>query len=262
MEQEKPVKMVRSVERTLKILMCVAAADKPLGLSEISAATGVDKATALRLLATLEAFRLVRRDDADRKYAVGAGVWQLSKFYQNDLRTVAQPYLRSLADTTGESVTLVVKRGLERVVLMAIEATHELRIVPALNSVVPIYSGASGKVFMAFMPEAERDRIIELTGLKPLNERGLTDRKSFLTALEQVRRDGYAATIGDVTLGAAAVAAPVFGPAGVLQGVVSLRGPEARLTPERVKLLAPLVVEAADALSRELMGGGTAKGNG
>jgi DNA-binding IclR family transcriptional regulator len=148
----------------------------------------------------------------------------------------------------------MVERGLERVVLMAIEASHELRVVPALNSVVPIYSGASGKVFMAFMPEAERDRIIEVTGLKPVNERGLTDRKSFLKALEQVRKDGYAVTVGDVTLGAVAVAAPIFGRSDVLQGVVSVRGPEARMTSERVKLLAPLVVETADAISREVIG--------
>jgi DNA-binding IclR family transcriptional regulator len=254
MEQDKPAKLVRSVERTLMILFCVASARKPLGLSEISAATNVDKATALRLLSTLEAFRLVKRDDTSRKYAVGSGVWQLSKSYQIDLRNVAQPYLRSLRDTTGESVSLMVERGLERVVLMAIEASHELRVVPALNSVVPIYSGASGKVFMAFMPEAERDRIIEVTGLKPVNERGLTDRKSFLKALEQVRKDGYAVTVGDVTLGAVAVAAPIFGRADVLQGVVSVRGPEARMTSERVKLLAPLVVETADAISREVIG--------
>jgi DNA-binding IclR family transcriptional regulator len=249
MEQDKPVKLVRSVERTLMILFCVASARKPLGLSEISAATNVDKATALRLLSTLEAFRLVKRDDTSRKYAVGSGVWQLSKSYQVDLRNVAQPYLRSLRDTTGESVSLMVERGLERVVLMAIEASHELRVVPALNSVVPIYSGASGKVFMAFMPEAERDRIIEVTGLKPVNERGLTDRKSFLKALELVRKDGYAVTVGDVT-----VAAPIFGRSDVLQGVVSVRGPEARMTSERVKLLAPLVVETADTISREIIG--------
>ena len=45
--------------------------------------------------------------------------------------------------------------------------------------------------------------------LTPVNERGLTDRRSFLEALKQVRKDGYAAAVGDVTFGAAAVAAPV-----------------------------------------------------
>ena len=104
------------------------------------------------------------------------------------------------------------------------------------------------------MPEAERNRIIEVTGLKPVNENALTDRKSFLKSLEQVRKDGYATTRGDVTLGAAAIAAPIFDRSGVLQGVVSLRGPEARMTGERVKQVAPLVVETADAISRELMG--------
>lgn len=52
---------------------------------------------------------------------------------------------------------------------------------------------------------ARRELIARLT---PVNERGLTDRRSFLKALKQVRKDGYAAAVGDVTFGAAAVAAP------------------------------------------------------
>lgn len=244
------VKTVRSVERTLKLLFCVAGSSKPLSLSEIAVACEVDKATGLRLLKTLEVFRLVKRDPASRKFSIGAGVWRLSRSFQGDLRVIAQPHLQALRDLTGESVSLIVERGLERVVLVAIEAAHELRVVPTLNSVAPIYSGASGKVFMAFMSEAERDRIIEVTNLRPVNERGLTDRKSFLAVIAQVRRDGFATAAGDVTPGAAAVAAPVLDEYGATQAVVSLRGPEQRLTHERIAMIAPLVVEAAQAISR------------
>jgi IclR family transcriptional regulator, KDG regulon repressor len=252
MQDEQTVKTVRSVERTLRILFCVASARQPMGLSEIGAAADVDKATAMRLLNTLVEFRLVNRDAESRKYSIGAGAWQLTAALQSDLRLVAEPHLRALQETTGESASLIVERGLQRVVLTAVEATHELRVVPATNAVVPIYAGASGKVLMAFMPPQERDRIIEVTGLKPVNERGLTDRKSFLAALDQVRADGYAVTVGDVTLGAVAVAAPILDVNGLVRAVVSLRGPEARMTSERIDLLAKLVVETADKISREL----------
>ncbi len=87
--------------------------------------------------------------------------------------------------------------------------------------------------------------------LTPVNERGLTDRRSFLEALKQVRKDGYAAAVGDVTFGAAAVAAPVFNQAGGVEAVVSLRGPEARMSAERIRMIAPLVVETADVISRD-----------
>jgi DNA-binding IclR family transcriptional regulator len=159
-----------------------------------------------------------------------------------------------LRDETGESVCLVVERGLERAVLLVIEASVELRVVPTLNSVVPVYSGASGKVIMAFKPEAERAKIIHATGLAHVTKSGQIDPSTYLENLEQVRKDGYASTSGDVTVGAAAVAAPVFGAEGALEAVVSLRGPAARMTPTRVLTLAPLVVRTADAISRELSG--------
>ena len=253
---EKPQKTVRAAERTLKILFVIAGAPAPLSLAEISAAADVDKATALRLLATLEAFRLVHRDEQSRKFTVGSGAWQLANSYQAELKSIAEPHLRTLRDRTEETVSLVVARGLERVVVMAMEASHELRVVPALNRVTPVYSGASGKVLMAFMPEAERDRVIDLTGLKPVNERSVTDRESFLATLEAVRRQGYAVSAGDVTLGAVAIAAPVSGPQGAVAAAVSLRGPEARLTADRVNRLAPLVVEAARGISQDWAGHG------
>ena len=243
---------VRSVERTLRILFLIAASPQPITLAAISKSTGVDKATALRLLATLESFRLVQRDEDARTYSMGSGAWQLAASYEVELKALAETHLRRLREQTGESVSLVVARGLERVVLMALEAVHELRVVPSPNNVVPVYSGASGKVFMAFMPEEKRNKIIEITALKPVNDQNAIDRDSFLSLLEQVKRDHFAISVGDVTLGASAVAAPILDPRDQVVAVVSLRGPEARLPTDRLKQIAPLVKEAAANISRDL----------
>ena len=256
MNHEKPPQKVRAVDRTLNILFFIASSADPLTLADISGSTGVDKATALRLLATLESFRLVQRDEKNRTYAIGSGAWQLASSYQAALKAISENHLRNLRDITGESVSLVVARGMDRVMLMAMEASHELRVVPQLNSVVPVYSGASGKVFMAFMSSDKREKVIEMTGLRPVNERSVTDRDSFLASLEEVRREGFSVSRGDVTLGADAIAAPIFDPQGEIIAVVSLRGPEARLTSDRVKKLSPLVVEAARNIADDLSGGG------
>lgn len=245
-------KTVRSVDRALRILFYVAGAESPPNLTEISVVEDLDKATAMRLLHTLEKFRLLKRDNVSRRYSIGTGIWQTLKSYQSDLKSVADQQLRDLSKLTGESVSLVVESGFERVVLLVIEATHELRVVPTLNSVVPIYVGASGKVLMAFMPETQRDRIIESTGLKPFNQHALIDRKSFLKLLQTVRDNGYATSIGDVTMGAAAIAAPVLDELGAVHSVVSLRGPVARMGADRLAVLAPLVIETANRIAQEM----------
>ena len=149
LETEKPQNTVRSVERALTVLFEISRSEKPLGVSEISLKAGLDKATALPTAHDARSVRLVQRDRGDAQ--VHGWIWrvaprELLRERPGVDRGAASGRLR---DLTRESVTLVVVRGLERVVLMAVEASHELRVVPALNSVVPIYSGASGKVFMA-----------------------------------------------------------------------------------------------------------------
>lgn len=252
LDRETGVKPVRSVERAIGILFAVCRSAQPVGLSEISRATGVDKATALRLLGTLEGSGLVQRDETSRKYGPGSGVWKLTASWQGDLRLVAEPHLESLRRATEESVSLLTRRGFERVVVMALDAQHELRVVPTVNRVQPVYAGASGKVIMAHLPEDERERIVRETGLAPVNEGDAIDRDSFLEALERVRRDGYAYSVGDVTPGASAIAAPVFDRSGGVAAVVSLRGPDVRMPLRRIRQLAPLVVGAAEAISRDL----------
>lgn len=243
---------VRAVDRALNILFLVSTSTEPLGLTEISRETGIDKATALRLLFTLETFKLVRRDVETRRYLPGPGVWRLSSSWQRDLRTIGHPHLEALCQATQETPSLICPRGLERVCVDAVHAANELSIVPAVGSTQPIHFGASGKIILAFLPEKERDKIIEITKLKSSNPRAVTNRAEFLKILRTVRRRGYATSAGDVTLGAAAVAAPVFNETGRLTAVVSLRGPEVRMPAKRMAQLAPLVIGAANTISQEL----------
>lgn len=245
-------KPVRAVERALKILFFVAENPKAVSLTEVSRKTGLDKATALRLLATLEDFQLVRKDPRTRCYAPGLGVWRLPRGLRDDLREIARPYLETLRRQTNETVSLIIPRGFERVVIDVVATDHELAVVPAVGTSLPVYCGAAGKVIMAFMEDDERDHVIRETGLKPLVPSEAVDRAAFLDVLRRVRQDGYARSIGDVTVGTSALAAPVFDDGQRVVGCVALRGPEIRMTMEHMATLAPLVLEVCGNLSGKL----------
>lgn len=105
------MKLVRSVDRAIKILVLVAQADEPIGLSEISRITQIDKATALRLLSTLEASSLVQRDLTTRRYGPGNNIWRLASYWRNDLRAAGRPHLEALRRATEETVSLVCPRA-------------------------------------------------------------------------------------------------------------------------------------------------------
>ena len=72
--------------------------------------------------------------------------------------------------------------------------------------------------------------------------------------LKDIRKKGYATSIGDVTVGACALAAPVFDANGKVVAAVSLRGPEIRMPKDRLAQMAPLVVEAAARVSSAPLG--------
>jgi IclR family KDG regulon transcriptional repressor len=247
------MKTVQSVQRAISVLFVVTQSENPLGLSEISRRINLDKATVLRLLATLEDSKLVQKDPVTKNYSGGPNLSMLSSYWRNDVRQVCAPHLRALAHQLKETVCVNCPRDLERVCIESIPAHHqELTVVPTIGTAVPIYAGASGKVLTAHMPPQDVDRIIRQTGLKRLTNIGISDRKMFLKHLEAVRKRGYDYSISDVTVGASALAAPVFGADKQIVAALTIRGPEVRMTEEKMKEMAPAIIEAARAISAEL----------
>ncbi|HEX9584508.1 MAG TPA: IclR family transcriptional regulator [Gammaproteobacteria bacterium] len=243
------MKPVRAVERALAILFLVAESDHPLGLSEISRELGFDKATALRLLGTLEQSNLVLQDPATRLYMLGINVSRLTRGFRTDLRSVARPVLESLWQESHETVCLNCARGVARIIVDVIPADHEFSIVPAVGSALPIHLGASGKALMAFFPPETIDRIIRACDEQQGSEYAVTDVEELLKQLRATRRKGFAWSIGDVFPGSAAVAAPVFDQSGNVAASLTLRGPQVRLSRRVLLELAPTVKNAADRLS-------------
>ena len=246
------MKPVRSVERAISILFLVAQSDTPLGLSEISRSIGLDKATSLRLLSTLGNAKLVQQDPISRRYIPGSNISKLYSTWRSDIRNIAKPYMEILQRKTEETICLVCPRGMERVNIEVLPSSHELAVVPVIGSAVPIYSGASGRVFMAYLPEAECTRIIKQTNLQPVTAHSLSETGQFMKELEQVRTSGYAQTTAEVTPHSSSIAGPIFNSAGEIIAAIVVRGPESRMTDQRGAEVAPSIVETARQISDEL----------
>ena len=247
------MKIVQSVQRAISVLFVVTQSEQPLGLSEISRRLNLDKATVLRLLATMEQSKLVRKDPVTKNYSGGSNLSRLSNSWRHDIRQVCGPYVRALSQLVNETVCLNCPRDMERICIESIPAQNqELIVVPTIGTAVPIYAGASGKVLMAYMLPQEADRIIEQTGLKPITDIGITERKILLNHLESVRERGYDYSIGDVTAGASALAAPIFGVDQQIVAALVVRGPAIRMTEEKMKQMAPMITKSAADISAEL----------
>ena len=152
------MKTNRSVERGLSVLLYVCQSETPLGLTEISRGTGLDKATTQRFLSTLVNADMIRVEEGTRRYLQGPGIYN---FWPSEIRKLCRPHLQLLLNKVQETTCLIVPRGKKRVCLDAIEPDRELRIVAPIGRQLPIYLGASGRIFMAFKPVEQVEAILD-----------------------------------------------------------------------------------------------------
>lgn len=237
---------VRAVERALDILLCFADAAE-LSLTEIAGKVGLHKSTVHRLLASLEGKGFVLRDPASEKYRLGFRIWELSaNLSQDDDPEVALlPEMERLRDLLGETISLYVRDGLERIRVQAVQSNQAIRRVAPVGARLPLYVGASSKVLVAFGgPE------VEAQVLDSAPWPGEDERASFLKQLADVRREGYAISIEEREAGAAAVAVPIFNRSQKLAAALAVSGPANRLTAEKMREHAPLLKEVAERMGK------------
>lgn len=239
---------VRAVERALDILLCFTNA-KELSLTEIAVQVNLHKSTVHRLLASLEGKGFLMRDPETEKYRLGFRLWELSVHLSSgdDLGVLLLPEMERLRDIIGETVSLYVRDGLERVRIEAVQSNHAIRRVAPVGARMPLFVGASSKVLTAYADEAVQAQVLQEA------ERSMGfDRQSYLQQLRDTRTQGFATSVEEREPGAAAIAAPVLSRGGKLVAAIAVSGPSNRLTPTVMMEHAPILVESARRMSMML----------
>jgi IclR family acetate operon transcriptional repressor len=242
---------VASVARALALLDELGGAPDGLGVNELARRIGVNASTASRLLATLEAGRMVERAPGG-PYRLGLRLVALADgvLARLDVRDLARPRLRALVDATGETATLSVPGAAEAVTVDFVAAESSVVSVARLGRPSVGHATAAGKVVLAFGATAGAASG-ELTRF---TDRTITDPDALAAEVERVRARGWAEAAGEREPDLNALAAPVFGRSGELAAVLGLQGPAARLTAERRAAVLPALLDAAAELQRALGG--------
>lgn len=222
---------VRAVDRALDILLCFAKAPAEFSLSDIAKEVGLHKSTVHRLLTSLQSKGFVRRHPQSDKYILGWSILELlGNVYQSDeLTTIALPEMTRLRDLTGETVSLYIRSGTQRIRVQAVESKEPIRNVVAIGKTYPLYIGASGKVLLAFAERDIVDAVLSSDEIPVGFERG-----KLLAQLDKIRRDEYAVSRQERDAGAAAVAVPIFERNQECIAALSISGPVARFTLTRM----------------------------
>ncbi len=241
---------VAAVERAVAVLD-VLAAEGELGTNEVARRTGLNASTASRQLATLAAAGLVAHVEASGRYRLGPRLVALGNaaLAGLDVRELARPHLRALADATGETATLSVPGDPDAVTVDFVQSTASVQSVARLGRPSVAHATAAGKVALAFgevaLPPGELRRFTAAT---------ITDRGVLEEEIDRVRRSGFAQALREREDDLNAVAVPVLGARGELVAVVGVQGPASRFTEEAIRRTLEALRDHAAAVSRALGG--------
>jgi len=239
----------RSVERALSVLLFVCQSETSKGLTDISRATNLDKATTLRLLKTLADSDMVCHEPGTRRYQQGPGIYN---FWPSEMRKICRPFMQLLLSQVNETICIIALRGNKRICIDSLEPDRELRIVAPIGRELPVFIGASGRIFMAYKSEKQLKSLLERSKMRVDNLDVELDKEDYLKQLPQVREAGYAYNVGEVADGTSTIAAPIFDSLGNTAAALVMRGPSTRMSEDVIETMAKKVKAAAALISKEM----------
>ncbi|PZD95615.1 IclR family transcriptional regulator [Paenibacillus sambharensis] len=240
---------VRAVERALDILLCFNEKSE-WAMTEIAEKVNLHKSTVHRMLATLEDRGFVTRDALSDRYRLGIRIWELSTHLStsDDPAVMLLPEMERLRDMLGETISLYIRDGSERIRIQAVQSNQAVRRVAPVGARLPLYVGASSKVLIAFGGEHALRQLLDSADWPET-----IDKEAYAEQISQIRQSGYATSIEEREPGAAAVAAPIFNRAGRLAAALSVSGPSGRLTLEKMREQVPILIDTAKRMGTMLL---------
>jgi IclR family acetate operon transcriptional repressor len=195
-----------SLEKAMDILEAVGESAQGLSQIELSARLALPRTTLYRLLATLIARGMLRRDPARRVYCLGFRCFEMARsaHAMPELSVAASAELRSLRDLTGETTYLATLDGHEVLSLERCEGAHSQRSQAGLGQRKPLHCTSQGKAILSALDDATRDALLREITLKALTPRTITDRRRLLAEIKITAARGWSVDDEEIVMGAGA----------------------------------------------------------
>ena len=241
------VKDIRALHRGLRVLEVLNSFNGST-LTEVTAQAKLPKATTYRILENLCRAGYVVRDSADNRYRLTIMVRRLAQGFDDAawLTEVARPLMHELGRKVVYPVALTTLYGTS---MLARETTdHQSALALdqyAAGTLLPIFTSGSGKVYLAFCSESEREALLNLCRKsQSVEHRFAHDPKFIERIINEVRHNGYALGLRQKTRAegkTSALAVPVMSK-GQMLAALAVRYIDSALTPEEAvsRFLEPL----------------------
>lgn len=242
-----------TVGKALDVLDRVASFGRPVRFSDVLDGAPYPKATLYRLLQTLTHQGVLHFDPEHQTYALGIRLVRLAHaaWTQSSLAPVARPFLDSLSQQVGETVHLAQLDNGQVLYVDKRNATRPIQMFSEAGKVGPAYCTGVGKAMLAFLDEAEQDRVLSQQSYHRFTDGTLTDAASLRHELAEIATRGYAFDREEHEPGIICVAMPILTRRGRVLGALSVTSSTARTDLAALEALVPVIRPVSERIAAE-----------
>lgn len=246
-----------ALEKGIAILELLADAPQPLAVADIAGTLERSRAEIYRMLVVLESLEYIRRID-DGRYDLTAKLFDVASRHapKRSVIAAARSVMEELAQKTSQSCHLMVNSGEHMVCIAREESPAAIGFAVQVGFRPPVLQSTSGRVFFAFQDEARQALMMKSLRSSTRDAKLL---REFNAGASLAIRKGYALEPSRLTSGIEDLSAPVFAPnSGHAVACLTIPFVSHRLFPVTRSQAIPLLLDAAQRISRNLQSGGAA----
>ncbi|HVQ66877.1 MAG TPA: IclR family transcriptional regulator C-terminal domain-containing protein [Bradyrhizobium sp.] len=245
---------IESLDRGLRVFELFGADARPMTLSDLAKAADLPRATARRILFTLERAGYVASDG--KLFTLTPRVLALAGSYlsSNQVVTILQPVLDRLSSAAKEISSLAVLDGDEVIFIARSSPARVFSSGIDLGYRLPAFCSSVGRVMLGKFANNELEATINAANLTPMTPYTVTDKVLLLATIITDREKGYSLVDREAEPGFRSIAVPIRRYDGTIAAAINMGAHVDRVsTGEMIDRFLPLLKEAADSVKSQLL---------
>jgi IclR family pca regulon transcriptional regulator len=240
---------IQSLARGLAVLTAFKAGHERLTMAEVAKATGLTRASARRILLTLEHLGYVSLDR--RLFFLTAQVLDLVSGYSaQPLWEKTHKVLQALAKQLDETVSAGILDGHDVVYTVRVRSSHLLHLELKEGTRLPAHASSMGRILLAALPPGSLERFLRTSKLAPYTPQTVTDPAVLRQRLKEAQHQGWCVARDEIVEGICCVSVPLVDSSGKTLAALSASISSKRATMQLIGgTIVPALREAAESIN-------------
>lgn len=235
---EKNHRIIQSLQRAFAILDCFDELHPRLSLNDITEMVHLNINTTRGLVNTLVHFHYLSHDSSDNSYCLGLAYVPKAELVEEQIiyhtKHKIQPFLKKLSNEYLMSVRLnMISSGRLFTLYTEVPDNSRYLLMTRSRTPFPLHATSSGKAYLSTLSEKLQHEYLEETNLTKYTESTKTNPEILFQEMQEIKKQGYALEIGEISDGIGSIAFPILNRRGDCFATISLSSSNEEILEEK-----------------------------